>query len=139
MPTLTRWYLKTSLVYLFAALVIGVLLVGMSPLRLPPEIGALSPVFFHLLMVGWVTQLIFGVVYWMFPKVSRENPRGNLWVAWGTYLALNVGLLLRAVSEPMASLTGSSGWGIGLVLSAALQWIAGMAFVASTWGRVKER
>ena len=139
MPALTRWYIKTSLLYLIAALVIGVLLVGATPLGLPPEIGSLSPVFFHLLMVGWVTELIFGVVYWMFPKVSRENPRGNLQIAWGTYIALNVGLLLRAVGEPMASLTGSAGWDMALVISAVLQWVAGMAFIASTWPRVKER
>jgi len=75
----------------------------------------------------------------MFPKMSRENPRGNAQVAWGTYVALNVGLLLRAVGEPMASLTGSTGWGVALALSAFLQWIAGMAFVVSTWPRVKER
>ncbi|HLC01499.1 MAG TPA: hypothetical protein VJK02_00550 [Anaerolineales bacterium] len=139
MPALTRWYIKTSLLYLIVALVIGGLLAGRSALGLPSEIGALSPVFFHLFMVGWVSELIFGVVYWMFPKMSRENPRGNAQVAWGTYVALNVGLLLRAVGEPMASLTGSTGWGVALALSAFLQWIAGMAFVVSTWPRVKER
>jgi hypothetical protein len=139
MPTLTRLYLKTSFVYLFAALVVGILLAGQSPLGLPTEIGALSPVFFHLLMVGWVTELIFGVVYWMFPKLSRQNPRGNLQVAYGIYIMLNAGLLLRAVSEPAMSISGSAGWGVALVVSAVLQWVAGMTFVVSTWPRVKER
>jgi hypothetical protein len=34
------------------------------------------PVYLHLFMIGWVTQMIFGVAYWMFPRVSKENPRG---------------------------------------------------------------
>lgn len=139
MPAVTRWYVKTSFVYLVAGLLLGALLVAVPALGLPTEITALSPLFFHFLMVGWVTQLIFGVVYWMFPKVSRENPRGNPRLAWGTYLSLNAGLVLRAVGEPFATLTGSDGWALILVVSATLQWVAGMAFVASAWARVKER
>lgn len=63
MPALTRWYIKTSLLHLVLALATGTLLAGRSVIGLPPEVGSLSPVFFHLFMVGWVTELIFGIVY----------------------------------------------------------------------------
>jgi hypothetical protein len=63
MPRLARWHLRTALAYFVLALLAGVLLAGRAILPLPTWVNALSPVYFHLLMVGWVTQLIFGVVF----------------------------------------------------------------------------
>jgi heme/copper-type cytochrome/quinol oxidase subunit 1 len=37
----------------------------------------MTPAYFHLFLVGWVTQMIFGVIYWMFPIITRTRPRGN--------------------------------------------------------------
>lgn len=51
-------------------------------------------------MVGWVTQMIFGVIYWMFPIITRAQPRGNERLGWAVYILLNVGLLLRVIYEP---------------------------------------
>jgi hypothetical protein len=47
MPTLTRWFIKSSLVYFVAALVIAVLLALQAPLNLPSAIGSLMPVYFQ--------------------------------------------------------------------------------------------
>jgi hypothetical protein len=139
MPPLTRWFIKTALLYFVAALIIGAVLAARSVLRLPPVIAGLGPVYLHLFMVGWITQLIFGVAYWMFPVYSKEHPRGNEKLALATYGLLNVGLLLRAVAEPLHALRPGTGWGWLLVLAAVLQWLAGLGFVVNTWGRVKER
>jgi cbb3-type cytochrome oxidase subunit 1 len=138
MPVLTRLFARTSLVYLVAALVTGLLLALRNVIDLPPLVDALAPVYFHLLMLGWIAQLIFGIVYWMFPKYSRERPHGNERLAWAVYWLLNAGLLLRVAAEPLTTLFGGV-WGWALVASALLQWLAGMAFVINTWGRVKER
>lgn len=139
MPSLTRWFIKVAMVYLAAALLLGAGLAARSIWPLPPLIAALGPVYFHLFMLGWVAQLIFGVVYWMFPKYSKEKPHGSegLWQA--TFWLLNVGLLLRVVAEPMQTLRPEAIWGWLLALSAVLQWLAGLTFVATTWPRVKER
>ncbi len=139
MPLVTRWYIRTSLVFLVLAFAAGVLLAGRVPLALPDEVSALSPVFFHLLFVGFVTQLIFGVVFWMFPKHSRENPRGSERMAWVTYALLNAGLVLRMVFEPANQMGRQPVFGWLLVGSAVLQWAAGVLFVANTWLRIKER
>lgn len=138
MPTLTRFFVKTSLVYLVAALLVGFLLAAPSALPLPAAVTVLAPTYFHLLMVGWMAQLIFGIVYWMFPKYTRERPHGNETLAWAVYVLLNAGLLLRVVGEPLHTLVGGyTGW--LLAFSAFLQWLAGLGFVANTWPRVKER
>ena len=137
MPTLTRWFIKSALLYFVAALVIAVLLALQAPLNLPPAIGSLMPVYFHLFMVGWIAQFIFGVIYWMFPRFSKEKPRGSEGLAWATYGLINVGLILRVIGEPVSALQPQAGFGWLLALSAILQWLGGMVFVFNTWGRVK--
>jgi hypothetical protein len=71
MPLLTRTFIKTALVYLALALLFGVLLaLGLS--------NGFFAVYIHLLVFGWLTQLIFGVVYWMFPCAGYlAYPLGN--------------------------------------------------------------
>jgi heme/copper-type cytochrome/quinol oxidase subunit 1 len=139
MPPLTRWYIRTALAYFVAALAIGAGLMLRLVIDLPTAVAALQPVYFHLLMVGWVTQLIFGVVFWMFPKLSAEHPRGSEALGWATYWLLNAGLLLRAVGEPLVAIQPGAGPGWLLAGSAVLQLLAGLAFIANTWARVKER
>ncbi len=139
MPTLSRWFIKAGLLYLVVALTLGALN-AIRPSFIPPAlIASLYPVFVHLFIVGWLTQLIFGIAYWMFPKQSKENPRGNIRLAWIVFALLNIGLCLRAVSEPMQALNPDSMAGAGLALSAILQALAAWLFVGSVWRRVKER
>jgi len=136
MPSLTRWFVKTSFVYLILALIAGLFLVLQSSFKWTVP-GGLFPVYIHLFVLGWLTQLIFGVAYWMFPKLSSEKPRGNESLGWWTYALLNLGLFLRVVAEPIQSTRPGvlSGW--ALVAAAALQFLAGLAFVINSWGRVK--
>ena len=139
MPALTRWYIKSAMLYLVAALLLGVLLALNSLMRLPGFISFMGPGYFHLFMVGWVTQMIFGVIYWMFPIITRDRPRGSERLGWATFGLLNAGLLLRVAAEPLVALRPSTAWGWLLVLSALLQWLASLFFVFNSWGRVKEK
>jgi hypothetical protein len=132
MPTLTRWFIKASLVSLVLGLSAGIL----------QQISALNtagifPVYLHLLTFGWLTQLIFGVAMWMFPMYSKEQPRGPEWVGWSVFITLNVGLLLRVVFEPLQSLSPTALGGWALVIAAILQWLSGVFFVAAVWNRIR--
>lgn len=137
MPLLTRWYIRSALVYLTAALLLAVVLA--LPINLPPFIRFMNPAYFHLFLVGWVTQMIFGVIYWMFPIITRARPRGNEQLAWASYILLNVGLLLRVIGEPLVSTRPEAGLGWLLAVSALLQWLAAVLFVVLAWPRVKEK
>jgi hypothetical protein len=132
MPLLTRTFIKTALVYLALALLLGIVLT----LRVS---NGLFPVYIHLLVFGWLTQLIFGVVYWMFPKYSNQLPRGHESLGWITYVMLNIGLIMRAIAEPLQASQASNLFGALLVLSVILQWLSGVIFIANTWQRVKEK
>jgi hypothetical protein len=141
MPPATRIFIKSSFVYLIVALSMGLAMVTGPLLGDAAWLAGLWPVYWHLFMVGWVTQLIAGVAYWMFPKYSRSHPRGHEALAWATWILLNVGLILRALAEPALaqgwSLLPWSGWQGMLATSALLQWAGGMALVINTWPRVK--
>ncbi|HSM55910.1 MAG TPA: hypothetical protein VK879_07120 [Candidatus Sulfomarinibacteraceae bacterium] len=138
MPPLTRWSIRTSFLYLLAALLVGVLWALRSLISMPPVVNTLSPVYFHLFLVGWITQLIFGVVFWLFPKSEGDRPDEEP-LGWLTYIFLNSGLVLRLIAEPNSAFAPGSVWGWLLVVSAVLQWLAALTFVAGTWPRVYER
>ena len=139
MPRLTRYYLKTGMLYLVLALLVAGLMAAVPVFNLSPSLGVLRPVFYHLLMVGWVTQLIFGVGHWMFPKFSKEQPRGRERLAWVTFILLNIGLLLRIIGEPLVALRPDAGAGWLLLVSALLQLVAGWLFILNVWPRIRER
>ena len=139
MPKLTRWFIKTALLYFVSGLFIGVLMKAQPLFDLPPFLITFRPEYFHILMVGWITQMIMGVAFWFFPRHSKESPRGLETIGWFTFSFLNAGLLLRVVSESLATFYPNSIWGRILVISALMQWFAGVAFVQLIWPRVKEK
>jgi type IV secretory pathway TrbD component len=115
-----------------AALAIGVVMAVSSP----GARAGLPATYVHLLVVGWLTQLIFGVAHWLFPRASADAARGNEALGWAGILLLNVGLLVRAVAEPSALSGARHGL---LVTSGALQLVAVLLLVVHIWPRVKER
>ncbi|MBX3013130.1 MAG: hypothetical protein KF832_16550 [Caldilineaceae bacterium] len=139
MPSITRLFLKTALFCFVAALLCGLLLALRPLVAMPAFVAGLTPVYFHLFMVGWVTQMIIGVAIWMFPKHTKEQPRGSEGLAWSTYLLLNSGLLLRTLAEPLLMVDPWPIWRWLLVSSALLQWLGGLTFVVNSWPRIKER
>ena len=97
----------------------------------------LRPTDVHLLVVGWISQLIFGVAYWMFPRPLPGGPRGSERLGWAAFILINLGLLLRVVGEPLYA--SGRDTGALLAVSAACQLAAGWAFVLNTWPRVRGR
>ena len=136
MPPLTRWFIKTGLIYLVLALLTGVLVAADGAASLPYPFAALAPLYYRVLMIGWVTQLIFGVANWMFPIFTREAPRHNPTVGWFAYACLNLGLMLYIVLEFLSVLTEPyAGW--VRVLPPLLWFLAAAGFVFNTWHRIK--
>lgn len=139
MPRLARWSIRLAMLYLFLGFALWLLYTADQTWALAGNWAALRPVGIHFITVGWLTQLIFAVIYWMFPIISRERPYGEAWIAWLGFAALNVGLLLRAIFEIGLSqgMAADAGW--GLVGSGLLQWAGVSAWIISSWQRVRER
>ena len=135
-PTLTRWFLRAAMLHLVAAILLALLMAVPS---LAPAAAPWRPVYIHLLVVGWATQMIFGVAYWMFPRTEPLDLTAVPWTGWTCFWTLNVGLVVRAASEPLIATHPSALAAAGAVAAAALQLMAVTAFVWLTWSRVKTR
>ena len=139
MPKLSQLALKAAMIYL----VLGALGAAAYWINVMwpywPPVSALSPTYLHLIVVGWLTQLVMAVMYWMFPVISKKSPRGSPALAWAAIISLNAGLLIRMVFEPWRALQPTALNGYALVLSAVLQVGAAILFVGVSWARVRER
>ena len=134
MPRLARVFIKTGLIYFLSSLLLG-LIAEFNWLQFP----GIVPLFWHLLMVGWITQIIFGVSMWMFPGRTREE--GFKAQNWGrlTYIFLNVGLLLRVIAEPATYLVTGSIWGVLIIVSAVSQVVAAVTYIIELWPRIQSK
>ena len=129
MPRLVRWLIRSALICLVAALVLGAVR-ALSPGN--AWLAGAWPVYLHLLVLGWLSQLVTGVAYWMFPRVERGAAPTD-WRGWAVFALLNAGLVIRVIAEP-TMLHGS--W---LPLAAVLQFLAMTIFAWSIWPRVRGR
>lgn len=134
MPLISRTFIKAGMVF-FVLSLIAALIMEIDIAALP----AIMPLFWHMLMVGWITQIIFGVSIWMFPGRNREEGfKAQKW-GWLTFIFLNSGLALRIISEPLVGISTSEIWKLMLVLSAILQLAAGLTYLIEMWPRIMSK
>lgn len=132
MPLITRLFLKSGLIFFICSLIIALLL-QIDAVAIP----SLFPLFWHTLMLGWITQIIMGVSMWMFPgRIKEESFRNQKW-AWLAFIFLNLGLWLRVIAEPYIYISELRIWKVLLVISAVVQLIAVLSYVIEIWPRVK--
>lgn len=139
MPAITRTFIKTALAYALIGMLLSALGLIHNALRLHPLLGLLQPTALHAIMVGWLTQLIFGVALWMFPVWSKTQPRGPDAPTWACYGLLNAGLVVRLLAEPLNTYRASTALGALLVIAAVLQVSAVLLFVKLAWRRVRAK
>ena len=139
MPAITRTFIKTAMGYMLAGMLLSTLWLTHLAWPLHPLLAYFQPTALHLIVVGWLTQLIFGVALWMFPPWSKTEPRGLALPAWLCYALLNGGLLLCLIAEPLNSYRPVLVLAWLLLASAALQVIAVWLFVALVWTRVRTK
>jgi hypothetical protein len=137
MPMITRTMIKTALVYAATGMLLSALWLVDAGLPLHPVLRAVQPTALHLIVVGWLTQLIFGVALWMFPPWSKAQPRGSDALGWSCYGLLNAGLVLRLIAEPLNSYSPLPLLRWMLVAAATAQVIAVWLFVALVWRRIR--
>ena len=137
MPILSRLHVKAAFLYFIAGIIIGGLMMTSKWLTVPNWVWLLRQTHVHLLTFGWITQLIFGIAYWMLPRLSKFEPRGNELVNWLVFITFNAGLLMRVAFEPLHLSKPTPTLGLLLAISGWLQAIAGVFFVVNAWRRVR--
>ena len=143
MPRLSQLLIRTALVWLAIGYTVGGAVLLNKGVPLQPWLWTLRAAHIHMLLVGWTVQLACGVAFWILPRLDASGARGNEYLVWGCYAALNSGVVLGAVYDPLAALDHSSAWPIfrllWMVLPALmglLYLLAAVLFVAHVWPRV---
>ncbi|MDR9414973.1 MAG: hypothetical protein RI564_01725 [Gracilimonas sp.] len=131
MPLITRVFIKTGMIFFVVALLLGIAQ-QVDSLMFP----YISALFWHTLMLGWITQIIMGVSVWMFPgRVKNESFQHQKW-SWLAYGFLNFGLILRLLAEPFVTTSELLVWKYLLLISAITQFIGVICYVIEIWPRV---
>lgn len=138
MPTLSRWFIKLGMIYFVLGLLMGAAILAQPVMGWTARVHAFRPLYLHFLFIGWVTQIIMGVGYWMFPKYSKDNPRGSEKLGWAVLILLNAGMVFRTIGEPGMVLAPEADLGWTLAAASTCLLLAGWGFIFNTWGRIRE-
>ena len=151
MPLTSRVSVKASIIYLALGAVLGFVLLVNRWLPLGTVVSVLRSSHIQFLIVGWLTQLIIGVAWWLFPPLAmglgEDSPlpmrrgqaqRGSETLFWTALAFLNVGIVLRALFEPLYRWTGISAFSVLAGVSGWFLLLAAVIFVINLWGRARE-
>jgi hypothetical protein len=128
MPRLSVWFVRASLIYLLFGFAFGALILVQKGISYYPPVWNLFPMHMEFLLIGWFAQLAMGVAFWILPRFSSGQPRGNVKLVWLSFVLMNFGILFSALYLwlPGAPLIGH-----------AVEASAGIIFGFGLWRRVK--
>ncbi|MBI3979771.1 MAG: hypothetical protein HY331_16460 [Chloroflexi bacterium] len=133
MPRLPQLFIRTALGFFAAGILAGGTILFLKAFGVGvPYVFVVEHV--HVLMVGFMVNMVMGVAYWMFPR-----PRGVRYderLAMAGYWALNVGLVVRVVAEPADSFNLGAVFRWLLAPSAVAQVVGGAIFLLGIWRRI---
>lgn len=135
MPATLQWYVRTAMLYIAAAMALGVLYQVDAVTRWFGLPRYVITIHVHLALVGGVIQMIMGVGLWMFPltvPIERRLPyrEGLAWLTYGVY---NAGLLGRFAAEWCFAATAAPLWGWLTVLCGLMQAAGFAMFLYHAW------
>jgi hypothetical protein len=150
-PATSRTFVKASILYLCLGAILGAFMYINRSVPLGPWVGYVRVTHIQVLVVGWLTQLILGVAWWLFPPLKiglrtdaplpvrrGQTQRGSEPLFWATFVCLNAGILLRALFEPLYTWTKIDLFLFLTGISGLFLLLAAIAFVLNMWGRVRE-
>ncbi|HSE94434.1 MAG TPA: hypothetical protein VLD61_00995 [Methylomirabilota bacterium] len=136
MTPLVRLYVKTSFVFLMLGLVLGGYITVQVNLVGRGVPWPLITAHVHLVLVGFMLMLVFGVATWMFPRPARNDGRYRPGLAWVVYWLLTVSTTVRLLGELTAAAAGARGSSLAAIGGIG-QVAAAVAFVINMWTRVR--
>lgn len=114
MERFARGFIHASLTYLGIGAVMGVLMIAL------PSLGILRFAHMHVLLLGWVSMMIYGVAYHVLPRFTG-NPVYSRTMAWWHLGFVNAGLVGMAVFGTLGSGPYNPDWRLPLLIAAVIQ------------------
>jgi hypothetical protein len=136
-PPLIRRYIKTSFVFLLVGMALGAYATVEVNLRGRGVPWPLITAHVHLVLVGFMLMVVFGVASWMFPRPGRDDARYRPWVAEVVYWMLTLATAARTLGELGSAAAGVRGGSWLAALGGLGQLGAALLFVVNMWVRVR--
>jgi hypothetical protein len=138
MPLLSRLLIRTALIWLAVGYTVGGLLLAQKGFPLAAWLWSLRYTHVHMLLVGWTIQLAAGVAFWILPRLDTSGSRGDERLVWWYYSALNAGVVLAALHDPLVALAGRDALVLRSMpmLAGLLYLVAAILFVRHAWPRI---
>jgi len=137
MFTIVRRYIKTSLIFFIAGLMLGGLILYLRLTGSTDNLGILISAHTHLILFGFMVTLIMGVAYWMFPRPAKDDFRYSPRLSEINYWLITIGTAIRAVGE-ILMYAHPEGYAVFLVtVGAVAQLVAGFIFSWNIWTRIR--
>jgi hypothetical protein len=136
MTPLVRLYVKTSFAFLLLGLILGGYITVVVNLLGRGVPWPLITAHVHLLLVGFLLMLVFGVATWMFPRPPPVGGRYRPGLAWLVYWLLTASTVVRVLGELAAAGAGARGSSLA-ALGGLGQLAAAVVFVVNMWTRVR--
>jgi heme/copper-type cytochrome/quinol oxidase subunit 1 len=132
-----RYFIKTSLGYLFVGIATGLYMTVVRHLfgwGIPPDLVSAHA---HVILVGSVMMMIMGVALWLFPKAMAEDRRYHPELIRLAYWMITLATGVRFVAQTA----------VGFVEARELRWLIAAAslfqvlafgvYIYSMWGRIR--
>ena len=129
MPRLSRWFIRTALVYLLVGFSLGALILANKGFLFLPALWRWLPVHIEFVLVGWTLQFIMGVAFWILPRFSSF--RGDERPVWAAYALINLGVLFAGLGPLLVAPS------VIVPLGRMLEVMAVVGFAVNAWPRVK--
>ncbi len=131
MESTVVWYLRMSLIYFVAGVVLG-----LAMLIWPDESGYFLPGHVHFNLLGFMSMMIYGVGYHILPKFSGQLVYSPVIIKIQFWLA-NVGLAGMAMCWPFTSGAETGPAGILLIASAFFVVLSAILFAYNMFKTIK--
>jgi heme/copper-type cytochrome/quinol oxidase subunit 1 len=131
MPTLSRWFIRSSLGYLVTGFSLGAVMLTGKAVAAYELIGLMLPAHIELLLIGWAMQLTMGVAFWILPRLPAGGGRGAIGLAWLAFVLLNAGVWLVALASVFSPSDAAR------VVGRLAEAVGATAFGVHAWRRVR--
>lgn len=130
MPVISRWMIRSSLIYLFLGTLMGAVMLIHKAYPLHPAVWQLLPLHIEITLFGWIIQLTLGTGYWMLPRFLKAPHRGSKKAAIVMVMLLNTGIWLNVMADILTTEIPVQLIGRGFELSAVV------IFLMLHWNRI---
>jgi len=134
MPTLSRWFVRTALVWLGLGVSLGAALLVNKASGFAPMVWTLLPLHISFLLVGWALELALGVAWWLLPRLE-DNRRVHPALGWGSWGLLTGGLVVEVAAQLWSVWMGGAG-SAGFAVGSSMAVVGVLCFVVAVWRRV---